>query len=144
MTFISKNKVRMHDTDMAGILYFPRQFRFAHDALEDFLESEGKTFEQIFKQDKFVFVIVHAEADYYKSVRVGDKLDVHLSIEKIGNSSFTIDYKIYRIPKNELVGSAKTVHVCLTSDTREKVDIPSSLRPSLEKYLLPNWITSTT
>lgn len=135
MDFIAKNKVRMHDTDMAGILYFPRQFRFSHDALEDFIESEGMNFQQIFHHEKFVFVIVHAEADYFLPMHVGDALEVHLSIARIGSSSFTVDYKIYRTPKLELVGSAQTVHVCLNSDDRKKILIPSQLKKSLEKYL---------
>lgn len=136
MPFITKNKVRMHDTDMAGILYFPRQFRFAHDALEDFIESEGMTFEQIFHHEKFVFVIVHAESDYYMPVKVGDALEIHLYIERIGTSSFTVVYKIYREPTKELVGSAKTIHVALESDTRIKIPLPEKLKKSLHKYLI--------
>lgn len=134
--FISKNKVRMHDTDMAGILYFPRQFRFAHDTLEDFVENEGMTFEQIFNAEKFVFVVVHAEADYYIPLHVGDILEVHLFVERIGNTSFVLAYKIYRMPDRELVGSAKTVHVSLNSDTREKIPVPEKLRRGLEKHLI--------
>lgn len=136
MPFITKNKVRMHDTDMAGILYFPRQFRFAHDALEDFVESEGMTFQQVFQQEKFVFVIVHAESDYYIPLHVGDSIDVHLYIERIGSTSFTVGYKIYRTPTNELVGSAKTIHVCLDTHTRKKIPIPEKLKPGLQKYLV--------
>lgn len=123
----------MHDTDMAGILYFPRQFRFAHDALEDFVESEGMTFQQVFKEKEFVFVIVHAEADYHLPIHVGDLIEVHLFVEKIGQSSFTIGYKIFRIPEKALVGSAKTVHVCLESKKRTKIEIPTHFRASLEK-----------
>ena len=93
--FIAKNQVRMHDTDMAGILYFPRQFRFAHDALEDFVASEGLSFNEVFVKEKFVFVVVHAEADYLKPLQIGDKLEVHLEVERLGTSSFTISYKIY-------------------------------------------------
>src|ERR1700722_2900888 len=99
--YIAKNKVRMHDTDMAGILYFPRQFRFAHDALEDFVESERFGFDKISHNAPFVFVIVHCEADYIVALRVGDPLTVHLTIGKIGTTSFIVDYKIYR--KDELV-----------------------------------------
>src|SRR6185437_6447175 len=97
--FIAKNKVRMHDTDMAGILYFPRQFRFAHDALEDFIESIGLTFDDVFRKEHFVFVIVHAEADYLAPLRVGDRIEVALSIEAIGNSSFTVFYQIFKADK---------------------------------------------
>lgn len=133
--FVAKNKVRMHDTDMAGILYFPRQYRFAHDALEDFMESEGISFEKIFKHQPFVFVIVHAESDYYKPLHVGDLLAVHVSVEKVGTASFTMNYQIFREPEMELVGQVKTVHVSLENATRTKVPIPDGLRHSLNKYL---------
>lgn len=132
--FISKNKVRMHDTDMAGILYFARQFRFAHDALEDFIESRGMTFHQLFKREKFVFVIVHCEADYFLPLAVGDDLEVHLAVEKVGTTSFTLYYKIYNRDK-KLVGTVKTVHVCLDSGTRAKIPIPDHFRKDLEKFI---------
>ena len=131
--FIARNRVRLHDTDMAGILYFPRQFRFVHDALEDFLESIGLTFEQIFHKEKFIFVVVHAEADYINSLRVGDQLDIHVTVEKIGNTSFTIDYKIYKLDKT-LSGTAKTVHVTVDSKTRKKTPIPHFLREFLKAH----------
>lgn len=132
--FITRNQVRMHDTDMAGILYFPRQFRFAHDALEDFVESLGYTFDQVFRREKFVFVIVHAESDYLTTLRVGDKLEVQLAIEKIGETSFTVVYHIYKADKT-LAGKVKTVHVTLESAARIKMPIPENFRKLLEQHL---------
>ncbi len=133
--FISHNKVRMHDTDMAGILYFPRQFRFCHDALEDLVEEEGFSFDKVFHSGDFVFVIVHAESDYYAPVRVGDKLEVHTSVEHIGSSSFSVKYNIFTANKT-LIGSAKTVHVTLSRDSREKISIPDGFRLTLKKYII--------
>lgn len=132
--FVAHNKVRMHDTDMAGILYFARQFRFAHDALEDFAESEGLSFDQLFREGEYVFVIVHVEADYLSPLKVGEKLEVHLHIENIGTSSFTVCYDIYK-PHKVLAGKAKTVHVTLDGKTRKKIPIPTKLKDKLEKHL---------
>ena len=86
----------MHDIDMAGILYFPKQFRFVNDALEEMVESEGLSFNHMFSLEEFVFVIVHAEADYLSPLRVGDHLEIHVGIERIGNSSFTVLYQIFK------------------------------------------------
>lgn len=135
--FITKNKVRMHDTDMAGILYFPRQFRFAHDALEDMVESEGLGFDQMFTREDFVIVIVHAESDYITPLRVGDSLEIHVGVERIGTSSFTVHYQIFKADKT-LTGTAKTVHVTLDRKTRKKVPIPEKARKMLMKYALEN------
>ncbi len=131
--FIAQNKVRMHDTDMAGLLYFARQFRFVHDALEDLYESEGYDFDNVFHKQDFVFVIVHCEADFYAHLKVGDKIEVHVSVEKIGTTSFTMDYKIFK-KDDIMIGAAKTVHVCLTAKERKKIPIPAEFRKVLEKH----------
>lgn len=133
MIFKTKNRVRMHDTDMAGILYFPRQFRFVHDALEDLMDQEGLNFHDIFTKNDFVFVIVHAESDYYASLHVGDPIEVHVYVERLGNTSFTMKYNIYR--EGQLTGSARTVHVCLEAKNRTKIPIPESFIAKFSKYL---------
>lgn len=135
MKFIAKNKVRMHDTDMAGILYFARQFRFVHDTLEDFFEFEGYKLDDLFRHYSFIFVIAHAEADYIRPVTVGDELEIRLSIEKQGASSVTILYEIYR-NEQELVGTAKTIHVCLDRISRTKMTIPDEVRSRFSKYCI--------
>jgi 1,4-dihydroxy-2-naphthoyl-CoA hydrolase len=132
--FVSTNKVRMHDTDMAGILYFPRQFRFAHDALEDFMASLGLSFNQVFHREPFVFVVVHAEADYLAPLQVDDELVIHLNIIALGTTSFTVNYMIYR--NEELVGTAKTVHVTVDAESRTKIPIPATFRKMLESHLV--------
>lgn len=132
--FITHNKVRMHDTDMAGILYFPRQFRFAHDALEEFVESFGYNFHRIFTKESFVFVIVRAESDYLAPLSVGDHLEIQLVVSAIGKTSFAIVYKIFKSDKT-LVGTAKTIHVTLDASTRKKIPIPEHFRKFLEKHL---------
>jgi 1,4-dihydroxy-2-naphthoyl-CoA hydrolase len=134
--FVAYNQVRMHDTDMAGILYFPRIFRFAHDALEDFVATLGYTFDQVFHRENFVFVIVHAEADYLAPLTVGDKLEVHVKVERIGETSFTVIYHIYKSDKT-LAGTAKTVHVTLDSSSRVKMPIPPAFRQVLTEHLQP-------
>lgn len=132
--FATENQIRMHDIDMVGILYFPRQFRLVHEALEDFLESEGFGFDQVLKEEQFLFVIVHCSSDYIASLRLGDRLRLHVWVGHIGTTSFTIEYAIYK-REGDLVGKAKTVHVSLDFHTREKIPIPESLKHILQKHL---------
>lgn len=133
MAFVTTNKVRMHDTDMAGRLYFARQFRFVNDALEDMVYGEGLDYYRVGKDEHFMFVIVHCEADYYIQLIVGNELEVHVSCEKIGSTSFTLLYKIFR-NKSELVGIARTVHVTIDAITGDKIPIPPKLMSLLNKH----------
>ncbi len=137
--FISYNKVRMNDTDVAGILYFANQFRFVHDAWEDLVELENMSFQQIFFNEDFLFVIVHVEADYLTPLMIADKLEVTVVTENIGNTSFTMSYKIYiengATKELTLAGTAKTTHVTVDKATRTKVAIPDHLKAILQKYM---------
>jgi len=133
MKFKAKNKVRMHDTDMAGILYFPRQFRFIHDAWEDLMEHEGLSFETLFTDNDFVFVVAHVESDYLAPLKVNDKLEVHVKCSRIGNTSFQMAYEIFK-EDGTLAGTGKTVHVCLKRVERTKIPVPDVLREMLSKY----------
>ena len=131
--FVAKNQVRMHDMDMAGLLYFPRQFRFIHDTLEDFTAQEGIPFEKVFYKKNYMFVIVHCEADYFHPMRLGDMLEIHLLCKEIGKTSFALTYHIYRQDGLE-VGQAKTVHVTIDKEKHAKIPIPSELKQVLEKH----------
>lgn len=124
----------MHDTDMAGILYFPRQFRFVHDALEDLMAKDGLSFDVLFKKEDYSFVVVHAEADYKSSLFVGDEVEVRMELERIGTTSFTWNYFIYKKKDRTLAGTAKTVHVTVDRVTRKKIPIPPHLLEILKKH----------
>lgn len=131
--YISKNTVRMHDVDMVGILYFPRQFRFVHEALEDFLASEGLAFDKFLRDKEFLFVIVHCEAEYLAPLNIGNRLEVHLYIDRIGTTSFTIGYDLY-LEGGKKVGTAKTTHVALSLPERTKIPIPEKMLRILKKH----------
>jgi len=132
MKFIHPMTVRMYDTDAAGILYFGNQFRFAHDAFETLMHQEGLTFQDMFERQPFMFVIVHAESDYFKSLHVGDEIQVHTWIDHIGTTSFKVAYEIFS--SEQRMGTASTVHVCIDKDTRGKQEFPTHVREMLEKY----------
>lgn len=133
--FITKNRVRLHDVDIAGRLYFPRQFRFVHEALEDFMESEGKPFSVVFLEEDYLFVIVHCEADYHRVLTMGDDIEVHVYCENIGESSFTLCYNIY-LANGEKTGTAKTVHVSLEKSSGKKIPNPPAVKEILSKHLV--------
>jgi 1,4-dihydroxy-2-naphthoyl-CoA hydrolase len=134
MKFVSQNRVRMYDTDACQILFFAKQFRFSHDAWEELMIAEGFGFDYLNREDvPFTMVMVHCEADYKHRLAVGDKLEVHTSVAKIGTTSFTIFYEIFR--DGLLVGSCTTVQVTLDRRTLQKIPIPSDFKSSLEKYI---------
>lgn len=130
---ITETKVHMYDTDMAGVIFFARQFYHIHEAIEELFEKANIPFATLFTKSDFVFVIVHAEADYHKPLSVGDPLTIHTTLGRIGTTSLALHFDLYR--NQELVGRAKTIQVCLSAKERTKTAIPPSLLTTLKTLL---------
>jgi 1,4-dihydroxy-2-naphthoyl-CoA hydrolase len=130
--FTYKTKIRLHDTDAAGIIFFANQFKIIHDAYEEFLEKIGLSMKTILEKTGFFQPIVHAEAAYKTPVYVGDKITITVKVGHIGKTSFTLEYTLKR--GTNLVGTAKTVHVTIDQKTSQKIPLPLSLRRALEKH----------
>lgn len=129
--FTYKTKIRLHDTDAAGIIFFANQFKLIHDAYEDLLEKFGWSFKTMLKNTKYFLPIVHAESDYKIPVFVGDKIAITIKVGHIGTTSFSFEYTLKR--GKTLVGTAQTVHVTIDQKTRKKIPLPPAIRSALKK-----------
>ncbi len=132
-TFIRNSVVRLHDIDAAGILFFAKQFIFAHDTCEEFLAQIDFPLSKTIKQEPFLLPVVHAEAQYLRMVTVGEEIGIHLQIGDIGNTSFSIVSDFVNA-NGDLVGKVKIVHVSIDKLTKKKIPLPSHLRSALQKF----------
>jgi 1,4-dihydroxy-2-naphthoyl-CoA hydrolase len=126
--------VRLYDTDAAGFLFFGSQFRFAHEALEEFLEHLGLPIARIIRGGRTLFPVVHAEADYRAPLAAGDRLSVQVAVRAIGERSFTVGYRLLLADGRE-AGSVVTVHSALDRASGSSCPLPEAVRAALEPHL---------
>ncbi len=124
-------KIKLHDTDAAGLLFFSHQFELIHDAYEALLENIGFGFAELIKNKNYFLPIVHAESDYKLPLFVGDLIEIQVTVEKVGNTSFTFAYKLLNA-KQQLVGTARTVHVTMDKATKKKIPLPKEMRVKID------------
>ncbi|MDZ4723225.1 MAG: thioesterase family protein [candidate division Zixibacteria bacterium] len=130
MAFVYASSVKMHHTDAAGLLFFAHQLAFVHDCYEAFLEEAGCSMRYILSESDFLLPIIKAESEYKKSLFVGDELCIEMTCESNSTHAFVLVYRLLNV-KKELVGSAKTVHICIDKTTRAKKELPKKLRDAL-------------
>lgn len=82
-------------------------------------------------QGRLGFILARVECDFLSQARYGDELEVRLSLEAIGRTSFTYDYEIVDMPTGRRVASARTVQVRYDYDTQTPVAIDDALRAKL-------------
>ena len=78
--------------------------------------------------------LVHAEADYQRPLRHGDRVEVLVDVAVIGTGSFGIDYR-FQSAGGELAASARTAHACIDPRTGAPCRLPVDLHRALSNAM---------
>ena len=130
MAFSTTRTVRFGETDPAGIVYFSRFYEYAHEAYEDMLQAGGFPLSDVFS-GQWAMPLVRSEADYSIPSRLGDALNLTLSVDNIGNRSVR-----YRVDIQGVDGAlrARIQHTHATVDlkTGKTCAVPDRLIEALK------------
>jgi 1,4-dihydroxy-2-naphthoyl-CoA hydrolase len=128
--FTYRTTVKLHDTDAAGVMFFGNQFHLAHDCYEAMMAHVGCSLVSIISSEAYLVLIVKAEGEYKKPLTAEEPVELRLTVEKIGKSSYTVFQEI-RNAAGELTGTVRTVHVSVDRSTKRTCPLPERLRAAL-------------
>ncbi|MFV0280667.1 MAG: acyl-CoA thioesterase [Rhodoblastus sp.] len=84
-------KIRFGHTDSAGIVYYPHYFDMFNGVVEDFFdECVGASFQTMRTEFGVVTPLRNIEADFIAPCRIGDMLNLRLSLVSIGRTSLRL------------------------------------------------------
>lgn len=125
--------VRFGDVDKAGIVYYPRIFHYLHIAQEDFFAGHVRIpYHRLIEEEGLGFPTVSDSTDFLKVLKYGDTLDIIVFISRVGSSSTTFEFRVYRAGSDDLLVRSSQVKVAVRMDTWEKVEIPEKYRKIFE------------
>ena len=135
MRFDYSRRIYLSDTDAAGVVYFAKGLEICHEAYEESLAEAGINLNQTIREGKTALPIVHAEIDFLRPLFLGDRIRVSLAASLVSNSEFAIAYKISPVDNVErLLIKAQTKHVCINSQMRKRMDLPSKMLEWLNRF----------
>ena len=118
--FVFSTPVRFADVDHAGIVYYPRFFHSFHLAFEELFRVRlgARAYVELLDDDRIGFPAVRAEADYVAPLSFGDTAEIELTVERLGRSSITFRYRVWRAaePGRERAHSTNGKVVCAVVD----------------------------
>jgi YbgC/YbaW family acyl-CoA thioester hydrolase len=128
-SFIWPSRVRFSDTDASGrIHYIAILYHF--DAAEgEFMRGLGIGYRQI-QTGQVEFPRVRVECDYLGAVRYDDVMEIAVSVDRVGRSSFTLAFGVNVDGREAARG--KTTIVCMDSKTQKATPLPESLAAALK------------
>jgi len=132
-------KVTFGEVDYAGIVYYPNFFDYFQRTEEEFMEHLGFPYQKLLGQMKIGFPIVGVKADFKRPVRYADILDIVLKVERLGNSSVTFSFQVFKKSPGsespELCAQAMITHATIDLLKFKPIAIPAELRALFEALL---------
>ena len=123
-TFTVTRKIRFGHVDPAGIVYYPHYFDMFNGVVEDFFDDcVGASFQAMRAEFRVVTPLRNIEADFIAPCRIGDRLDLALTLVAIGRTSLRIliDGSVNGSPRL----AAKLAIVFVSSEDGRAVEPPA-------------------
>lgn len=136
MPFQRQHRVRFHEVDRAGIVYFARVFEWCHVVYEELLRELFGGVEPIFAVKDWGTPLVRAEADYRRPFRLDDLISIEVVVARVGRGSLEYAYTL-RGEDGQERATARLRHAFIGTDWRPR-PVPSELLDGLRGLgLLP-------
>ena len=127
MPFHTQVKIRFADVDAAGLAFYPRIFEMLHLAFERLFEERfGISYADVIQKDHLGFPTVHLECDFKGPLRFGEVGQVEIAVERLGEKSISLRYRVGRA--GALCVDAKATVVSVRVEDNSPIPIPEKYR----------------
>lgn len=124
--------VRYYETDLMGIVHHSNYIRYFEYGRHMLLEDFGIPTQDI-ERDGIMMPVVSVDCRYLLPARMGDKLTIVTTIDKMPMAKIVANAEIYN-QKGELLCTGKVIVGFIHSDTRKPTRMPQKMVDVFEKY----------
>ena len=123
-------RVYYEDTDVAGVVYYANYLRFLERARTEWMRALGFELTTLEHDYHCLFAVHRLEIDYRVPARLGDALDITVTLLEHGHSRLRLKQTAGRA--GAILCTANVTIVCLQSQTWRPVAMPGIVRVKLE------------
>jgi 1,4-dihydroxy-2-naphthoyl-CoA hydrolase len=131
-SFALERDVRFHDVDAAGIVFFARAFEYVTDTFVAFCAASGVHVDEVLRERRWGAPLQHVEADYFRPLFFGDRVEVALVAAHLEDTSVTLGYRIANTADGAVHATVQATHVFVDVDTFARRPVPAEMRSIIE------------
>jgi acyl-CoA thioester hydrolase len=131
--FGARTRVGFSDTDAQGIVYYGRYFPYIDLARVEYLRMLGLLGMEIGERG-VEFVTRAGTIEYHAPAVFDDELEVFVRIARVGRTSLTYEFAVYRAQDDLLMVTGTQTLVLVDLDERKPCEIPQELRETIRAF----------
>ncbi|MFY9558520.1 MAG: thioesterase family protein [Blastocatellia bacterium] len=126
-------RVRFADTDLQGIVFNGNYLTYYDVAWTEYFRAVGYEWKDLLALGVDT-VLARTTMEFKSPARFDEILQVHVRVSKIGTTSLTFEFEIYREGEDRLIGSALSLYVCVDPQTLKSTPVPDRLRQRISEF----------
>jgi acyl-CoA thioester hydrolase len=127
--FSWRSRIRFSDTDASGRIHYSAMFRHMEAAEDEFLRAIGFPYADVEPAGQLSFPRVHVEAQFIAPLRYDDVVETQVTVERVGESSFTLYFM--SVANETAVARGRVTAVCMSVVTQRSTPLPDELAEAL-------------
>ncbi len=131
--FNTRTRIRFHDCDPAGILFFGRVYELCHFAYEEMIAGFDLN-ENYWDNEEYIVPIIRSEAHYHLPMKHGEEISISIAVKTLKASSFELEYLLTNADNAECV-QVNTVHVFVDKSSWKKKAMSKEIFEGLKNHL---------
>lgn len=131
-SFSHRIRVRWSEVDRQGVVFNGHYFTYFDVAVTEYWREIGVPYPQEFEALGCDLFVAKATADYHRSARYDDWLDIHCRTFRIGKSSIGLRLLVYR--GDEYLTFGELIYVCANPTTQRSVALPEPLIEHVRRF----------
>ncbi|MCT2588873.1 acyl-CoA thioesterase [Streptomyces sp. N2-109] len=136
--FAVERLIRFQHCDPAGIVFYPQYLFMVNELLEDWFEEHlGIDYGAMFTERRIGIPTVRLECDFLGPSRVGDRVRFSVRLQRIGSSSFELQYLCVGAKEGDIRVRMRAVLVFLSLTSHNSLPVPEDIRAAMEPCLDP-------
>ncbi len=128
--FIHELRVRYGECDPQGIVFNANYLLYFDVAFTELWRDAVGPWQEMVERGYDV-VVAHADVDFRAPARYDDVLALRAQVIRLGRTAITTEIDVMR--EQELLVAMRLRHVCVSTKTWEKTDLPEWVRDGLRR-----------
>src|SRR5947208_1806844 len=134
--YVIEEYVRWSDVDFAGIIFYGSYVRFFEIAETELFRACGLAYAQVFDRYDVFLPRKAVHSEFYSPARLDDRLRVATYVGRIGTTSLTLNFDVFRGTGRALIAAGWMVLVCVDRKQLKPRRLPAELVEALAPHTL--------
>lgn len=135
--FAVQERVRWSDCDPLGIIYYGTYIRFFESAEHEMFRQAGLPYEVMRVQRQVQLPRKAFQVEFHSPAQMDELMEIRVGVVRIGESSITMRFEVYRAADLVHRASARLTVVCVEKATITKRVLPDFVKDALRPFLMP-------